>query len=145
MYFFSSLLSWSLVKGVLGFLSALCFLRVHLRGSWGGRLGAAMSGCSRCRRKGGMWGKSEAGGNTEARGGDTGRGEQLGDKEGDGEERAEPGEVEPKRTQGCMSLLAPSLLSPALHFSDRMKSIPKDKTLVFSMTDDAVHWSAAGG
>ena len=90
-----------------------------------------------------------------ARGGDTGRGEQLGDggeearEQGEGEERAEPGEVEPRRTLGCRSLLAglsaPSLLSPALHFSDRMKSIPKDKTLVFSMTDDAMHWSAAGG
>ena len=46
-YFFSNLSSCWLVNGVLGFLSALCFLKVHLRGRWGmeGKVGVEGKDC----------------------------------------------------------------------------------------------------
>ena len=86
-------------------------------------------------------------GNIADLGGDTALGDSLGDgddltgdealDEGAGEDLLEPGEVDPDRTvEGKHNSL--SLLSPAVHFSDNIKSIPKDKTLLCSMI--AVCW-----
>ena len=90
-----------------------------------------------------MCGKSAAGGNNADLGGDTALGDSLGDgddlmgddalDDGAGDDLLDPGEVDPDRTL-LDKQISLSLLSPAEHFSDNMKSIPKDKTLLwFSM------------
>ena len=140
MYFFSNFASCSLVNGVLGFLSALCFLRVHFSGSCGKDVG--ISGCILWSKNGGMWGNMAAGGNSWDLGGETGLGDSLGDgddltgdevlDDGDGDDLLDPGEVDPDLTVDFKHNSL-SLLSPAVHFSDSIKSIPKDKTLLSSM------------
>ena len=78
------------------------------------------------------------------RGGETGRGDSLGEgedlrgeearEEGAGEDLLEPGEVEPSLT-GAWDNNSLSLVSPVLHFSDNMKSMPNDKPLLGSIMD----------
>ena len=53
-YFFSNLLNCWVVNGVLGFLSDLCFLKVHLRGRKGGDGEEVAEEERRLRRKAGM-------------------------------------------------------------------------------------------
>ena len=72
------------------------------------------------------------------RGGDTGLGDSLGEgehltgdearEEGAGEDLLEPGEVDPSLIGNSLSLL-----SPVLHFSDNIKSMPNDKPLLCSI------------
>lgn len=92
-----------------------------------------------------MWGNREPGpGSSSERGGDTGRGDSLGEgddltgdevrEDGAGEDLLEPGEVEPSLT-GAWANKSLSLVSPVVHFSDNMKSMPNDKPLLGSMID----------
>ena len=84
-----------------------------------------------------------AGGNSWDLGGETGLGDSLGDgddltgdevlDDGDGDDLLDPGDVDPDLTVDFKHNSL-SLLSPAVHFSDSIKSIPKDKTLLWSMT-----------
>ena len=147
MYFFSSLANCSLVKGVLGFLSALCFLRLHLRGSCG-RAGG-MSCFILWSRNGGMWGNNAPGGRNGALGGETALGDSHGDgvdltgddvlDDGDGEDLFDPGDVEPDLIFVVLKHISLSLLSPAVHSFDKMKSIPKDKTLLVSIVTSLLY------
>ena len=92
-----------------------------------------------------MWGNREPGpGNRRERGGDTGLGDSLGEgddlrgdevrEDGAGEDLLEPGEVEPSLTGGWANNSL-SLVSPVVHFSDNIKSMPNDKPLLGSMID----------
>ena len=55
-------------------------------------------------------------------------------EDGAGEDLPEPGEVEPSLT-GASDNNSLSLVSPVLHFSDNMKSMPNDKPLLGSIMD----------
>lgn len=143
MYFFSSLASCSLVKGVLGFLSALCFLRLHLSGSCGKAVG--ISCFILWSRNGGIWGNNAPGGRNCDLGGETALGDSHGDgldltgddvlDDGDGEDLFDPGDVEPDLILSVKHISL-SLLSPAVHSFDKIKSIPKDKTLLLGSMFD---------
>ena len=85
-----------------------------------------------------MCGNMAPGGKKVDLGGDTGLGDSLGEGDdlagdgvldvGDGDDLLDPGEVDPDLTL-LVNNKSLSLASPALHFSDNIKSIPNLKTL----------------
>ena len=108
-----------------------------------------------------MWGKRDPGAEKMLeRGGETGRGDSLGAgdevrEDGAGEERPEPGEVEPREAElgevepGEVEPRRPdnnnslSLASPAAHLADNIKSMPNESPLLGSMTRDDVNLAVA--
>ena len=60
----------------------------------------------------------------------------------DSEERPEPGEVEPRRP-GPDNNNSLSLVSPAAHLADNIKSMPNESPLLGSMTRDDVNLAVA--